>query len=281
LVPARWSLYIGPDKAGSSWMHRLVSWHEQVASPHAKDLFFFDRFFERGEDWYFRQFPVDAKTTTCVEICHDYLYSVEAADRIAATLGAPRLIVCARDPVDRAVSAYHYLYRQGRIRSDFSTAIREVDELIGHGQYARHIDRYLQRHRLEQFRVLDFAQLGADPHGFAQELFRAIGVDVPVLVPEDLLSVARPAAEPKSPKVAAFGKRTAEAMRRMRMERAVGVLKTSPVVEKALFRPLAAEDRAEVSPEDREYLAEHLVDDARRLDELFGSSFATRWWPEA
>ena len=49
-------IYIGPDKAGSSWLHEVLIRHEQVFMPDAKDLYFFDRYYDRGVSWYATQF---------------------------------------------------------------------------------------------------------------------------------------------------------------------------------------------------------------------------------
>ncbi len=49
-------MYIGPDKAGSSWLHEVLLIHPQVYMPVAKDLYFFDRYYDRGMSWYLSQF---------------------------------------------------------------------------------------------------------------------------------------------------------------------------------------------------------------------------------
>ena len=41
-------VYIGPDKAGSSWLHTMLDHHRQVYVTEAKDLYFFDRFYDGG-----------------------------------------------------------------------------------------------------------------------------------------------------------------------------------------------------------------------------------------
>ena len=41
-------VYIGPDKAGSTWLFHLLTHHEDVFVTPAKDLYFFDRFFDNG-----------------------------------------------------------------------------------------------------------------------------------------------------------------------------------------------------------------------------------------
>ena len=49
-------IYIGPDKAGSSWLHDVLIEHPQVFMTPAKDLYFFDRYFDKGTDWYAAHF---------------------------------------------------------------------------------------------------------------------------------------------------------------------------------------------------------------------------------
>lgn len=49
-------LYIGPDKAGSSWLHEVLIQHPEVFLSEAKDLYFFDRYYDRGMAWYASQF---------------------------------------------------------------------------------------------------------------------------------------------------------------------------------------------------------------------------------
>ena len=41
-------IYIGPDKAGSSWLHEVLISHDGIFMPPAKDLYFFDRYYDRG-----------------------------------------------------------------------------------------------------------------------------------------------------------------------------------------------------------------------------------------
>ena len=49
-------IYIGPDKAGSSWLHEVLLEHPQVFLTPAKGLYFFDRYYDRGLPWYVSQF---------------------------------------------------------------------------------------------------------------------------------------------------------------------------------------------------------------------------------
>jgi len=273
----RWAFFLGPDKAGSTWIHGVLARHPDVAVPKSKDLFYFDRFHDRGSKWYLRHFDTRPGTRVCAEVCHDYLFSDGARERIATFAPAADLLVCVRDPVDRAISAYLYMRRQGRVSSPFSDALREVDELVDHARYARHLERWRRSFPLAQLHVLDFAELCADPSAFARRVFGAIGVPAIPLGPDDLVP-KREAAAPRSRLLASAGKRTAGLLRRARAEQLLGRLKSSARIEAALFRPLHRDERPQPSAEDRAYLRAELEEDARRLDDLLGSAYVEAWW---
>ena len=49
-------LHLGPGKSGSSWLHETLALHPEVYLSEAKDLYFFSRYYDRGVDWYRKQF---------------------------------------------------------------------------------------------------------------------------------------------------------------------------------------------------------------------------------
>ena len=107
-------IYIGPNKAGSSWLHEVLVRHPQVFMSPAKDLYFFDRYYDRGLAWYLSQFTGAGPEHLVVgEVCQDYLFHPDAPERMAASLGSCRMMVTLRDPADRAFSSYLYMLRSG------------------------------------------------------------------------------------------------------------------------------------------------------------------------
>jgi hypothetical protein len=274
-----WGFFVGPDKAGSSWMQGVLERHPGVVVPAAKDLHFFNRFHRRGLDWYLRQFDPAPQTRTAVEVCHDYLFDEQAIIRIADTFPTARIVVCARHPAERAVSAYLYLVRQGRTRLDLATALREIDELVDHGRYHHYLTTVLAHIDRERVTVLDFAELQRDPAAFKAHLLAGLGAPPHDPTPEDLVPV-RVAARPRSRAAARAGKLGAGLLRRLRAEQVLGRLKASPVVERALFAPYASKERPVLTRADLGYLRRVLEADARGLDSLFGTRFAREWWQE-
>lgn len=278
LLRMAWGFFLGPDKSGSSWLHALARGHPRVAAPVAKELFFFDRYFERGLSWYLGQFAVTRETATLVEVCHDYLFSPSAARRIHHVLPHARLVICLRHPLDRAISAYHYMRRQGRIRIDFSEALRCEYELLDHGRYAHHLTPYWERFPDAQFTYLDFGVLRSDPASVGVRFLRGIGAPPPYEFDAANLAPARPAAAARNQALATLGKRVADGLRERRLEAVVGRLKQSRLAERALFRPLRPDERQEPTAVDREYAAERLEGDALALDRRLGTDYARRWW---
>ena len=109
-------LYIVPDNAASTWIYEVFRQHPEIFMSPAKELFFFDYYFRKGWPWYLRHFRrARAEKPVIGEVSHDYLFSSEACNTIFASLPAVRLMVCLREPIDRAFSSYLYMLKQGRI----------------------------------------------------------------------------------------------------------------------------------------------------------------------
>jgi Sulfotransferase family len=258
-------------------MQAVLQRHPTVAVPEGKDLHFFNRFHERGIDWYLRQFDVGDRTTTAAEVCHDYLFDEQAIERLVHTFPAAKLVVCARHPADRALSSYLYMVRQGRTNLDLTAALRQIDELIDHGRYHHHLSTVLEHVDRDQLTVLDFDQLARDPAAFKAGLLEGLGADPDALRPEDLAPV-RVAARPRSRVVARAAKLGSGLLRRARGERILGRLKSSALIERTLFSSYSAAERPVISAGDFDYIRMILEPDARALDDMLGSTFGPGWW---
>ncbi len=171
-------LFIGPDKSGSTWLHRVLQEHPDCFVPALKDLFFFDRYFDRGMDWYLAHFshaPPGAKAIG--EISHDYLFSPLAADRIREHLPRVTLLSTLRDPVERSFSQYLFMVRSGGTSRTFEDALEHHPVLIENSLYGKHLTTYFDRFPREQIHVFDFDRLREDAAGFARQIFGALGVE--------------------------------------------------------------------------------------------------------
>ena len=268
-------LYIGPDKAGSSWLHETLLKHPDVYLTPAKDLYFFDRYYDRGTAWYAAQFR-DAREERIVgEVCQDYLFHPEAAARIHETLGPTRVMVCLRDPVERAWSSYLYMRKHGIGPDTFAEALRSRPELLEHGRYATGLDRFLALFPRELVHVALFDDLTVDPQAFLDGVTGFLGIDPLPLAPEDR-AAKLPAARARSVRLASAARRGADWVREHDGARLVGAVKRSPLVQRALYQPI---DRHTVrpSPDDVVTVRTALASEVDALERGFGFRLRESW----
>jgi hypothetical protein len=173
-------LFIGADKAGSTWLFRVLQAHPACFVPPAKDIYFFDRHYGRGLDWYVSFFGQARPDALAVgELSHDYLYSDAAAERIARDLPGVKIVVFLRDPVARTFSEYLYLVRSGLVRDvGVRAAVAENAEPVDHSRYARFLPSYLDRFPRDDVGIFLYEDLERAPTSFAGEVLRFLGLDL-------------------------------------------------------------------------------------------------------
>lgn len=268
-------LYVGPDKAGSSWLHEVLLKHPDAYLTPAKDLYFFDRYYDRGLDWYSAQFREAGDQAVVGEVCQDYLFHPEAAARIHETLGPIKVMVSLRDPVERAWSSYLYMRKHGLGPDTFGEALRTWPELLDHGRYATGLDRFLELFPREMIHVALFDDLTADPQAFLDGVTDFLDLDRQPLAPKDL-AARLPAARARSVLLASAARRSADWVREHDGATLVGKVKRSPVVQRALYRPI---DRGAVrpAPDDVITVRNALGPEIDSLESTFGLELRETW----
>ena len=259
-------LFIGPDKTGSTWLHRVLLQHPDCYVPSCKDIYFFDRYYDRGMEWYlsfFRNAPSNVKVLG--ELSHDYLFSDAAAERIASELPGVKLISSLRDPAERSFSHYLYMVRSGRTRDSFENALTKFPELIDKSLYHKHLSRYFARFDRSQMGIFFFEDLKADPERFARTIFEFL--DLAFLDNIDRNNTVLPASRPRSFILARIAKIGANISRDMGLTTLVGTIKYS-FLAKLLYRNYSEDNRPQLDPEVRLTLLKLFEPDIRRLQDL-------------
>ena len=168
-------LSIGAQKSGTSSIVQALGASPRVWITPKKELHYFNRHIDDPGNWNryrdeFSQAPRDCRVG---EATPDYLPTLSCARRIHDALPRVRLIMCLRNPVDRAHSAFWHAKRLGRIpRSmSFESAIdRDTREfgspwtsVLESCCYSTHLLRYLSFFPEEQVHVLLFDDLLLNP----------------------------------------------------------------------------------------------------------------------
>ena len=201
-MPAPTFLGIGAQKAGTSWLFRNALQHPDVRFGNVKELHYFDRLdrYSRGREWYEAQFTRNPSGAAVGECTPSYLWTVgtlppravevhafDIAGRVSADYGPGtghdlKIIVCLRDPVDRAVSSFYHAmkYRRYPGASGPLEAARTWPSVVEKSRYAAQIDAWLGHFPRDAFLFLvyetDIKPDAAKP-GTLQRAFEHIGVD--------------------------------------------------------------------------------------------------------
>lgn len=259
-------LFIGAAKCGSTWFFDVLREHPQIFVPRAKDIYYFDQHYDRPREWYERFFrEAEPGHRRVGEISHDYLFSREAADRILADLGRIRLLACLRDPIDRAVSAYSFMCRNGTAAETFRATIEAQPRLIERGRYTEHVRYYRDRFG-DALKIVLFDDLRQDPGAVALDCYRFLGVDED-FAGESTDRRSLPASRARVQWLARLTKQAAWRLREWGFADVIGRVKSSPLTS-MLYRPLRPGERFHLSPEDRAWLQGYFASDVEELRKL-------------
>ena len=180
-------LVVGSQKAGTTALHHMLSQHRGIFMPASKELHFFDK--EKITDWaapdytnYEIFFQEKQDHQIAGEATPIYAYWPPCAERIYQYNPEMKLILCIRDPADRAFSHWSMETARQSETMAFSEAIRQgrsrvaenLNPLYGHhrvfsyverGFYARQISRILTHFDAKQLLVLTFDEFQSNLNG--------------------------------------------------------------------------------------------------------------------
>ena len=269
-------IYIGPGKTGSTWLFEYFQLHPDVYVTPAKDLYFFDQYYERGLDWYRRQFSGAASEKIVAEICHDYIVSELAPGRIDRDLPDVKLMMFLREPIERTFSAYLYRVKHGIYQGSFENALVDRPEVFNSSLYSSYLKKYLLHFESKDILLFDFDDLKRDPQQFAHQISDRLEI-THIALPDDLLTAKLKAAKARWLPVAKGMKKAALLARKLGLVNLVAALKSSHLVRHALYKEFTNENKPRPSDATVARLRESARPSVCELDALMGTDFCKRW----
>lgn len=174
-------LGLGVEKAGTSWIFACLYEHSEICIPRKEVNFFSDAaLWANGRQWYEAYFEKRCNFKKVKgEYSTAYLYDTQTAERIHDLYPETRLIVCLRDPIDRAVSGYLNAVKAGTIpkNTNFEQAISTDKNYLLQGKYKIQLERYLSYFAPSQMLILIYEDIVTDPQEFIQGIYRFLQVD--------------------------------------------------------------------------------------------------------
>lgn len=268
--------YLGPDKAGSTWLYLFLESHPEVYVPVAKELFYFDKYYYKGINWYESFYSSASNERISCDISHDYLFSKKACKRICSYCPEAKLIINVREPISRAVSAYLYMRKQGRVKMGLEEAIDEIPELIEHGMYSLHIRQYLEYFDKDQIHLGSFDELGNEPVNYTSKLSDFLGIKK-INLSEHIKRKALPSSLPRNEVIARFVHWAALAVRGLGFPGLINKVKKARLSNQLLYRTIREDEKPLLPESVRDKMMCIFKDDIEWLDQTFETDFTNLW----
>lgn len=166
---------IGAQRAGTTSLYSHLTKHPDIIPAQCKEIHYFDVNPHRPQWWYRAHFPKRSQLNSesgerriTGEATPRYLYHPGADERLHALLPDARLIVLLRNPTERALSHYFFLYGKEAPLSALREAVEREAEAFGEGAersergesylrrgvYADQLERWWRLFPREQFLVI-------------------------------------------------------------------------------------------------------------------------------
>lgn len=159
-------LIIGAGKSATTWLQTQLQADPDIYMPDP-EIHYFSRCYDRGIDWYLAQFDDEGAGKLVGEKSNSYLDHPEAANRIHGLLPDVKLIAQLRNPVERAYSHYCMMFNRGAVGPEIETHLdpesSEMWRLFAIGDYASHLQRFIDLFGRERLLILFFEGVKNDP----------------------------------------------------------------------------------------------------------------------
>lgn len=200
---------LGTAKSGSTMLHTLFDKIPDIAMSKPKEPFFFEAEYELGLEHYRKRYfshwngePITGDAR------HRNLYLPFIAKRIAALNPNAKLVICLRNPIERAYSHWWHWYARDVEDLDFEQAVQEdlarieagwsggtahemdvykatldatgkgiYRSYIDSGYYYQQIERYLIHFPQKQIKIILLDDLQQSSHTVIKELEAFLGID--------------------------------------------------------------------------------------------------------
>jgi hypothetical protein len=218
-------LGIGVPRAGTTWLHQLLSAHPDVYLPsRRKEVRFFDRHHEEGRAWYEGFFcpPDEADRYAAIgEISPQYLYCDACPERISSLLPEAKLLVMLRHPVDRAYSQFGFVIQRRDFRGSFEEFVATRPRALEMGFYSRYLERYLDHYDRQRILPVLFEEAVSEGSGVRAELAAFLSVDEHLF--PDATERVNPSTVPRFRTISSAAVKVGRRMRRHNLEWLVDV----------------------------------------------------------
>lgn len=178
---------LGVFKAATTYIAKIIDLHPEASISTGKEVHYFNKYyglsrvnpnFDKPVSWYKSFFLSARKDQKVGDVSPMYFVDPEAPKKIKELYPNAKLIICLRDPVQRAYS--HYMME----KTDKSLWVADYtfEEVMVHnrfytesGLYYKQLQKYLEYFKLNQFHFIFFEDIERNPKKVSKDLYTFLG----------------------------------------------------------------------------------------------------------
>jgi len=252
--------FVGPQKAGTSWIDSYLRWHGGVDLPKdIKETMFFDKYYAKGKLWYDSLYPVLAgDNKPRVEVAPTYFAKEEVRERINSLFPKAQIVVSIRPPAKRTFSSFLHEKRYGFISPDtpFKEAVQS-SKLYEASLYFKHSQKWEEYFPDRQVHYLYLADM-KDVDEYAKQLCALLKITYRP-VPEELRGKVNAAATPRSYRLASVISSLNRLSRDLGLRKLRGFIARSPL-KKIIYSGGKSNSEA-LDPEMEKWLMDNFLEE--------------------
>ena len=273
---AKWPDFIGIGaiKSGTTWLHACLAEHPEIHTPDTKEIDYFSERYELGHDWYQKLFA-NPKNLLAGEYTPKYLHNPACAERIHAVTPNAKLLVCLRNPVDRAFSHFMMANRESNQTSNekiqaFDKLIREKsNKYVRYGLYENQLKPYVDLFGIKNIHIVLFDDINKNPDKVISDTYTFLGIDAKY-IPLNLHQKINPAARYRNAAAFSSLRNVIQYAEKTLFSRLILWLKTNGVRDKVLNWWRIPQVNVEMLPASRKFLKDHYANPNSALSKLVG-----------
>jgi hypothetical protein len=158
----------------------LLSQHPEICFPEEKELHFFGNFYDYREGVENLSENFDCEESQLVgEFTPRYSIQDKALERIHESFEDVKIIVCLRDPVERAFSQYKWFrFNKGKEYQEFEDALEGFlsEDYVGKSRYCERLSKIFSTFGRENVHLIFFQDIVENPDEVSRELYSFLEV---------------------------------------------------------------------------------------------------------
>ena len=159
---------VGPKKCGTTWLYHNLDLLKTYSFPiMEKEIFYWDKYYDRGLDWYYKNFH---HSKNMAEISPSYFTSSKACRSLHSYNEELKILILLRDPVDRCVSHFKHHYRKGRIPYNIKKAVEMIPEIKEASHYKKYCSMWLESFGDKKVKIIPYDEIRQKPLDVIREI---------------------------------------------------------------------------------------------------------------